>query len=109
MAEENAKEGRMTVKRRPIWILPFYKTVELALWSCLISVAVMFVLFVLPRLPEMRRQQASARLLQIEAEQQFYCQRLGKPAGSDDFNRCMIELQAYRKSIEKRLAEEADF
>ena len=62
-----------------------------------------------PRLPELRQQQETARLLQIEAEQEFYCQRLGKLAGTDDFNRCMIELQAFRKSIEKRMGEEAYF
>ena len=99
----------MNVKRRPIGILPIYNTIELALWSCLISVVILFVAFVLPRLPELRQQQETARLLQIEAEQEFYCQRLGKAAGTDDFNRCMIELQAFRRSIEKHMGEEADF
>ena len=56
-----------------------------------------------------RRQQEAARLLQIEAEQQFYCRRLGKEPGSDGYDRCLIELQAYRRSIEKRLSEDADF
>ena len=99
----------MNVKRRPIGILPIYNAIELALWSCLISVVILFVAFVLPRLPELRQQQETARLLQIKAEQEFYCQRLGKAAGTDDFNRCMIELQAFRRSIEKHMGEEADF
>ena len=47
----------MNVKRRPIGILPIYNTIELALWSWLISIVILFVAFVLPRLPELRQQQ----------------------------------------------------
>jgi hypothetical protein len=109
MSELNARESWIKTKVRPRSILAIYNTVERALWSCLIAAVIMFAVFVLPRLPEMHRQQASTRILQIEAEKQFYCQRLGKTAGTDDFSRCMIELQAYRQNVEKRMAEESDF
>lgn len=109
MSEQNARDRWVKFKRRPLGILPIYDTVEFALWSGLIAVVILFTVFVLPRLPEIRRQQEAARLLQIEAEQQFYCHRLGNSPGTDAFGRCIIELQAYRKSIEKRLAEDAEF
>jgi hypothetical protein len=43
----------MNVKRRPIGILPIYNIIELALWSWLISVVILLVAFVVPRLREL--------------------------------------------------------
>lgn len=80
--------------------------VELALFSMLIAGLVLFVVLVLPRMPQARAKYEAERAAQIEAEHDFYCRRWRMTRGSEIYRGCMADLQRFRRSVEKQLAED---
>lgn len=97
--------GRM--RSQQIWIVvsQAYDIVHLALWSVLIAGLICFALFVLPDIPAAQARYAAARALEIQSTQDLYCRKLGMKPGSLGYRDCLLDLQDYRATIERRLAE----
>ncbi len=85
-----------------------YNMVHLALWSLLISSVVFFCVFWLPRLPQLRAKIEAERILQIQAENDAYCDKWGLPRGTQKHEQCIVDLQGLRTEIERRASDDAD-
>jgi hypothetical protein len=85
-----------------------YDEVNLALWSIAASLIICVVLFVLPKLPQMRAHAELLRAQQVGDENEWYCARWHMGPTSPSHERCIMDLQQLRTSIENRLAAESD-
>lgn len=81
--------------------------IHTALWATLLAFALYFLAFILPQLPEARTRAERLRLHDIAAEDELSCGRLHMGPDAPLHDQCLIELQAYRSSVEKRLADSA--
>ena len=86
-----------------------YDYVHMVLWASLTAFVLYFVIFVAPKLPEAREQAARLRLQEISAEYNHFCQKWGMPVGTPANPQCVLDLQAFRAQVEKRVADENDF
>ena len=85
-----------------------YDNVHIALWSTLITALIFFAIFVVPNIPAARRSYEATRALELASERDFYCRKWGLIPGSAHYRTCMIDLQEYRKKVERRLMEESN-
>ena len=85
-----------------------YDEVNLALWAIAAALVVYLVVVVLPKAPEMRTRAELLRMQEISAENEWYCQRWHMGPMSPMHERCIMDLQQLRTSIENRLADEND-
>ena len=86
-----------------------YHDIELALWSLLMTSLIFFLVFVVPKLPEIRARMEGIRAEEITAENADYCEKLQLPAGTQKYDRCLLILGEFRLKVEKRIAAENDF
>ncbi len=68
-----------------------------------------FIVFVLPKIPEIRTQTVESRAKEIATENAKSCKRLGLKAGTGNYNECLLDLGELRLKIENRLVKESDF
>jgi len=85
-----------------------YDEVNLALWAIAVALAAYAALFVLPKVPAARAQVELLRAEQINAENDWYCARWHMGPGTATHDRCIMDLQQLRTSIENRIADEND-
>ena len=85
-----------------------YDEVNLALWAIAAALVVYVVIVILPKAPEMRARAELLRTQQIEAENEWYCQRWHMGPMSPMHERCIMDIQQLRTSIENRIAAEND-
>lgn len=86
-----------------------YDTVHMALWAILSAAVIMFLVFVLPKLPEARLQAQAQREFELEAEEAMYCEKWGQRAGMPQFSACTIDVRTIRANALKRMADDTDF
>jgi hypothetical protein len=86
-----------------------YDRVETALWALMIASIVLFIVFILPKVPDIRANIVSMRAEEIAAENADFCERLGMRAGTREHGRCLIDAGAFRLKVEQRLDEEYSF
>ena len=97
MKQQAAKfDTRSVVKRA-------YDTVEIALWGGLLAFVIFFIVFVAPNVPKTQAIQEAARLHALGEEQEHYCEKWGKQAGTREHASCVLDLQEYRATIERQL------
>jgi hypothetical protein len=86
-----------------------HHNVEIVLWAFLFAFVIYFAAFIAPQIPENRATQQAARLHAIAEQQDFYCDKWGKSAGSREHALCVFDLQQYRAAIEHELSEGNSF
>jgi hypothetical protein len=85
-----------------------YDEVNLALWAIAVTLLCYVVIFVLPNVPAARMRVEALRAEQINAENEWYCQRWHMGPATEMHAQCIMDLQQLRTSIENRIAEESD-
>src|SRR5579884_4014697 len=79
-----------------------YDEINIALWA-------LVVVFIAPKLPELRARAEALRAEAINAQDEWYCQRWHMGPGTPMHSQCVLDLVQYRQSIENRLADENGF
>lgn len=99
------------MRTNKIWRLigRIYDEVESALWALIIVSIIFFIVFVAPKIPEIRANIANARAEEIAAENAKYCEKLQMKAGTRSYRRCLLTLGEFRMKVEQRIDEENDF
>ncbi len=85
-----------------------HNNVEIGLWAALLAFVVYFVAFVAPNMPAAQARAERLRIQEIAAEHDFYCEKFGMPTGTPVHAQCVLDLGAFRATIEKRIADEND-
>ena len=88
-------------------IVRIYDNVHAALWAGLLAFVAYFIVIVAPKLPEAAVRAQSHRILEISAEHRFYCEQFKMGPGTPAHDQCILDLQAFRASIERRFADES--
>ena len=83
-----------------------YDRVHLALWLLLIAFLLFFSLFILPNVPAEQARQKALRILQNEAEYEFYCRGWGLTPGTRLYAQCLADLGQFRRKVEKQFVED---
>jgi len=96
---KNAAAGRTLVGR-------IYDVVHVALWSGLFAFVIFFCLFVLPQVPQSRAKMEAVRILELQAENDAYCEKWGFARGGRKHQECVLDLQALRTKIEQRAVDD---
>jgi hypothetical protein len=84
-----------------------YDYVEAALWATLLAFVLYFTVFIIPKLPEIRSRNERVRVQEIAAENELYCAKLGMKLGTENHNRCLLDLGEFRMNVEKRMRDES--
>jgi hypothetical protein len=80
-----------------------YDDVETGLWACLIAALIFFVVLFVPHASELRARAEGVRAQEIAAENRQLCEQLGKLSGTHEHVTCILDMQAFRAKIEKRI------
>jgi hypothetical protein len=86
-----------------------YDEVHAALWAILLALISYFIIFVVPKIPEASDRAEMLRAQEISAEHEWYCNRWGMGPGTERHNQCLSDLQQFRATVEKRIADDIDF
>ena len=86
-----------------------YDNVNLALWAIAAAMLIVLGVFGVPTPLAHHSRYEAQRAQAIEAEDEFYCRKWGMAAGSGRHSICMTDLEQFRHSVEKRVADEADY
>lgn len=86
-----------------------YDEVHMALWATLIAALIFFGAFGLPSMTADKASYSAARAHANEAEDAAYCDRWGLGSGSGKHRICVSDLEQFRHSIEKRVADDNFF
>lgn len=86
-----------------------YECVETMLWSLMVASIAYFVVFILPKVPEIRASTASNRAEEIAAENAGLCEKLGMKPSTREHQDCLIEVGAFRLKVEQRVDDEYNF
>lgn len=99
----------MPVKSSPtmIAIRKTYDTIEYALWAILAAFVIYFLIYSAFNMPEMMRRAESARAADHAAENSSYCEKWGMKPGTHEYTLCTMDLQEFRKQIEREDADDA--
>jgi hypothetical protein len=99
------------MRAKKIWRLigRIYDDIESALWALLITSVIFFIVFVVPKIPEISANIANIRAEEIAVENANYCEKLGMKAGTQAYSRCLLTLGDFRLKVEQRIGEENDF
>jgi len=85
-----------------------YYHVAIALWATLVGYVIFFLAFVIPNVAKAASRAESLRAQEIAAEQKSYCEKWGMMEGTHDHTLCILDLQEFRRKIERRLIDETD-
>jgi len=99
----------MNANKTMTFVRKSYDNVHMALWAILAAFVLYFIIFVAPNVSEAREQAARLRLQEIAAEYNQFCQKWGMAAGTSADPQCVLDLQAFRAGVEKRMADENEF
>jgi hypothetical protein len=81
-----------------------YDDVETGLWACLIAALIFFVVLFVPHASELRARAEGVRAQEIAAENRQLCEQLGKLSGTHEHITCILDMQAFRASVERQIA-----
>jgi len=87
-------------------IVRIYDNVHAALWAGLLAFVAYFIVIVAPKIPEAAATAQSQRVLEISAEHHFYCEKWKMGPGTQAHDQCILDLQAFRASIDRRFLDE---
>lgn len=79
------------------------------LWALMVASIAYFVVFISPKVPEIRASIASNRAEEIAAENAGLCERLGMKPNTREHEHCLIEVGAFRLNVEQRVDDEYNF
>src|SRR5262249_53024951 len=82
--------------------------VEVALSATLLAFVIYFMIFILPKLPEIYAQNARIRAEEISAENAWLCEKLSIKRGSDKYDQCLLDVGQFRWKVEKRIYDESE-
>jgi hypothetical protein len=91
------------------FVIRIYDNVHAALWATLLVFVLYFAVFVAPTLPAARARAESQRVLEISAEHDFYCEKWKMGPGTQAYPQCILDLQAFSASVEKRIIDDMEF
>jgi hypothetical protein len=75
----------------------------------LVAFVLYFAVVATPKIPEARAEAESQRVLEISAEDNFYCEKLLMGTRTPAHAQCIRDLEAFRAKVEQRLSDETDF
>jgi hypothetical protein len=87
-------------------IVRIYDNVHAALWAGLLAFVAYFIVIVAPKMPEAAATAQRQRDFEISAEHNFYCEKWKMGPGTQAHDQCLLDLQAFRASVERRFADE---
>lgn len=87
-------------------IQKIYDEVHAALWAVLVAFVCWFVVFVVPKLPEIHARAEMLRDHAIAAEEDSYCGKLQIGPKTPMYRQCISYLHDYRATIEQHIADE---
>lgn len=99
------------MKSNKVWeiLSSVYDNVETALYALAFALVIYFVAFILPKVPEMQAQGQRIRAEEIAAENASLCEKLDTNRGTEKYNQCLLDVEAFRMKVEKRTADEIEF
>jgi hypothetical protein len=86
-----------------------YDDVESALWAILFAFVIYFIIFIVPRLSEIRAQNLKHLSDEIAAENASYCAKLGMKDDAQKYRQCLMKLGDFRLKVEKRVDQQYEF
>ena len=99
----------MVFKQKLILAQKIYDGVHAALWAVLTACVLYCIVFVLPRVSEIRRNVEMRQANEIAAEDEFYCSKLGMGKGAQRHNECLFYIGEFHSKVEERSADNTDF
>ncbi len=97
----------MSSKKMMDTIGAIYDQIHLALWASLISFLGYFAIVVVPNIPAAQGKYQIQRIQQIAVEHEDYCKKWGMGGHTKAHDQCILDLQAFRAQIEKRIYDES--
>ena len=88
------------------FVIRIYDNAHAALWAALLAFVLYFAVVVAPKMPESQAKAESQRVLEISTEHNFYCDKWGMGAHKQAHDQCILDLQAFRAKIERRIIDE---
>lgn len=98
----------MASKRTWDTISAIYDNVHYALWAMLVSFVLYFIIVIAPNVPAAQARLERVRIRQIAAEHEFYCNKWGMGTRAQAHDQCILDLQAFRAQVEKRVYNESE-
>ena len=86
-----------------------HHNIETALYAALFAFVAYFIIFVLPKMPEIQAQRARAEAIEIAAENASLCEKLHIKRGTDDYNQCLLDVGEFRWEVGKRISDDIDW
>ena len=87
-------------------ISAIYDNVHMALWAMLVSFVLYFVTIIAPNIPTAQAKFQRDRIQQLAAEHEFYCNKWGMGVGIQAHDQCILDLQAFRAKVERRMSDD---
>lgn len=72
----------------------------------LLAFVMYFVAFIVPKVPEIQAREERVRTEEIAAENASFCEKLGTKRGTEKYNQCLLDVEAFRLKVEKRITDE---
>jgi hypothetical protein len=88
------------------WI---YDNLQMALWALFWAWALYFGFVLLPLFPRAHAIAESQRILEISAENRFYCEKWGVKERTHEYTLCTLDLQEIRANVAQRIAADMNF
>jgi hypothetical protein len=107
MNPQRGSSQQISSSRALAVVRAIYDEVNLALWAIAAALSIYVVFVVLPKAPELRARADLVRTQQVSAENEWYCQRWHMGPMSPMHERCIMDLQQLRTSIESRIADDS--
>ena len=82
------------------FVIRIYDNAHAALWAALLAFVLYFAVVA---------KAESQRVLEISAEHNFYCDKWGMGAHKQAHDQCILDLQAFRAQVEKRIYAENEW
>ena len=85
-----------------------YDNVEAALWATLLAFVIYSIVFIIPKVPDIRARNESVRAQEIAAENELYCEKFGMKLGTERHNQCLFDLGEFRAKVEQRIYDQSE-
>ena len=80
-------------------------TMQVAFFSLLVAFLVMFIVN-FPRILDAQEIAKRQHVLEIAAENGFYCEKWGMKSGTREHTQCTLDLQEIRRRVEQHVSED---
>ena len=97
---------RLHPSRTILIVRRVYHHVEIGLWATLVAYVIFFLTFVIPNVSKAVSRAERLRTQEIAAEHKLYCEKWGMMEGTHAHTLCTLDLQEFRRKIERRVASE---